>query len=775
MPTTIPAQLHGCRFILLKKEKDKCKEPLETGWKTDFNYAHDDPKLLAHINAGHNYGVLIRDGICVGDFDEPELYTDPLARPFFESFGQRTGREGIAYHLFFKCPGIPPEKLLLYSVLEKIPSRQTGKLVSKPIGDFRGSNNEKFYTVGPGSHHDQTDRLYTVIDPNKEIIEMPLEAVRALVKKFGNAKAKDRLGIDKPEPTKIDWDRIKRGCGRPSISDKLNLHVRDYLWPVDIKIDRPDHVQGVHPVHGSSRGKDGNNFSVNPQKEVWHCFACDSGGGPLEAMAISAGIIECGDARSGCLENHWPEVFKELERLGYDLKDIREQPDISAIISPEKPDFSNIPDDESIKMPDELLHIPGVLQYAVSYIDRTNFMRQPQFSIHAALAIGAVACGRRYVARGEYSNLYLVAVGPTSCGKNAAYKGIQNILTTAIENTKCLLGPGYRSEPGIFNAFIKQANHLTTIDEFGQYFGISKEKSHTRSREVFVKLTELYMVPPAYNRGSYSINTKMPKNSPEMVFYPSVSLFFTSTKSALFDSISIQDIRSGFIPRFLVMFPLSDEAEENPDFDPYEPVPDALVDWIRQKQPLLEENANSGTHPPDVFTGIKRLELAPGAEEMITAFSREMRKLSTANENEFVKEIVGKCAQNAIRVAIIVACSGNKNTILETHMDWAIKYVRFCTEKFIKEIDSSVYSSTFAYIVSETAQIIKKYTRDEKTGLTRREIQRKKPSVYKDWTIKQRDEAFDALYEDYPIKMFVGTRGNQKADLYYWDFSGGDV
>ncbi|MFA7122106.1 MAG: hypothetical protein WC277_11550, partial [Bacilli bacterium] len=51
----IPEQLHGCRFILVKARD---KPAIEKGWQTTANYAYDDPRLVAHIAAGGNYGVM---------------------------------------------------------------------------------------------------------------------------------------------------------------------------------------------------------------------------------------------------------------------------------------------------------------------------------------------------------------------------------------------------------------------------------------------------------------------------------------------------------------------------------------------------------------------------------------------------------------------------------------------------------------------------------------------------------------------------------------------
>jgi hypothetical protein len=56
--------------------------------------------------------------------------------------------------------------------------------------------------------------------------------------------------------------------------------------------------QGAHPIHGSQTGQ---NFCVNTDKNVWHCFRCNSGGGGLMWIAVKNEIIQCHEAKKGVL------------------------------------------------------------------------------------------------------------------------------------------------------------------------------------------------------------------------------------------------------------------------------------------------------------------------------------------------------------------------------------------------------------------------------------------------------------------------------------------
>jgi hypothetical protein len=57
-------------------------------------------------------------------------------------------------------------------------------------------------------------------------------------------------------------------------------------------------VHGSHPVHGSDTGT---NVSINAGEQVWHCFRHQSGGGPLDFLAVCEGLLPCEHAKPGGL------------------------------------------------------------------------------------------------------------------------------------------------------------------------------------------------------------------------------------------------------------------------------------------------------------------------------------------------------------------------------------------------------------------------------------------------------------------------------------------
>jgi hypothetical protein len=60
----------------------------------------------------------------------------------------------------------------------------------------------------------------------------------------------------------------------------------------------PTELAGAHPQHGSSTG---DNFNVNLEKGVWHCWRHGTGGDALALIAVCEGFVSCEDIRAGVL------------------------------------------------------------------------------------------------------------------------------------------------------------------------------------------------------------------------------------------------------------------------------------------------------------------------------------------------------------------------------------------------------------------------------------------------------------------------------------------
>ena len=290
----IPHQLQGCRFVLVR---DRDKRAFEKGWNTTQNYPHDSKRLAQHIAAEKNYGVMVSGGLCVLDCDNVlALYNDPFLDTLMQTFTVKTGRKGAAgAHFYFRCPELPAEKYPLV--------REDGT----DVGDLRGSES-KFYVVGPGSRH-PSGNIYAV-SADTEPITVPLADVEAFIGRYHKKE---------PAPKVMSFKMPKMSSGDGTIVDKLGLNVTDFLMPENPH-PREQQIEGNNPHHD---GQTGTNLILDPIANKWYCRHCTSGGGPLEALMVAEGIVDCSyftNGNPGIQKEHWSAVFDALKKRGHSEK-----------------------------------------------------------------------------------------------------------------------------------------------------------------------------------------------------------------------------------------------------------------------------------------------------------------------------------------------------------------------------------------------------------------------------------------------------------------------
>lgn len=98
--------------------------------------------------------------------------------------------------------------------------------------------------------------------------------------------------------------------------DAIGLKITDVLDLRNFNKRNAEEYIGENPWHGSSTGK---NFTINPSKNVAHCFRCNAGLSPIKCLALNEGII------NNCSEELKGEKFKETINIGKEKKKINEE------------------------------------------------------------------------------------------------------------------------------------------------------------------------------------------------------------------------------------------------------------------------------------------------------------------------------------------------------------------------------------------------------------------------------------------------------------------
>jgi len=269
----IPRQLQKDDFGFVRL-RPRTKIPFEQDWQ---NNPYSFVKIQEWIARGGNYGIHGGYGrLIIVDADTPEI-NDILLNKFPQTLAVKTPKQG--YHYYFFCDGIDKKIVLKKDAAEK-KGAHFGEIIAK------GSQ-----VVGPGSIHPDTGTEY-VVAKDLDIAEITPELI------FSEFVEYIQLDLTQ-EAVETDFENI-------SITDVLNKKGIQ-LHKVGSQL-----VCG-HPVHGSTNN---NNFVANPQKNVWHCFRCGTGGGALSLIAVLEGVIQCHEAVSGGLRG---DKFTETLRLAKDI------------------------------------------------------------------------------------------------------------------------------------------------------------------------------------------------------------------------------------------------------------------------------------------------------------------------------------------------------------------------------------------------------------------------------------------------------------------------
>lgn len=271
-------QLRYCKVL------NRTKKPFEKDWT---NKPYPWSELQEHIQKEKNYGILCGYGdLAVIDSDDPTLqaYIEKILPP---TFRVETGTGGV--HNYYFVPGLK-NKIIL--------TTQQGEGIEKHWGEVQSHGTQ---VVGPGSIH-PNGKPYKIKE-NKKIETLDYDTLLMAIKPFMK-QVQEVQSYAKAE---------RKNYG--STVDDLN--VLDIWGTAGLKDNGKEHF-GEHPVHGSEGGM---NFWINPSKNLWHCFRCNSGGGPLSAIAVKEGIISCSEAQRGYLRAEKAFEAIQAAKDKYGLKD----------------------------------------------------------------------------------------------------------------------------------------------------------------------------------------------------------------------------------------------------------------------------------------------------------------------------------------------------------------------------------------------------------------------------------------------------------------------
>jgi len=263
---------------LKPKPNTNFKSPVGKNWNTDACvFTYQQISEFAFGSKPNNYGVMGGyGGLVIIDCDAKELM-DHMASNAKDTFTVKTAK---GFHYYYLIPELKENLKPTYGP-EKIKQ-----------GDIQSYGVQ---VVGPYSQH-VTGCFYEVYK-DLPIATMSLDEFYVLLKDFLPAAK-----LEKAQPKVKQYKQDTTGLNCVEI-------LRVWGYDVDHTITNSGDIKGPSPVHASTTGT---NFKVTGSTNKWRCWACQSGGGPFQLIALLEGLMDCQDIVKGSMTH---ELYKKIESI----------------------------------------------------------------------------------------------------------------------------------------------------------------------------------------------------------------------------------------------------------------------------------------------------------------------------------------------------------------------------------------------------------------------------------------------------------------------------
>ncbi len=401
---------------------------------------------------------------------------------------------------------------------------------------------------------------------------------------------------------------------------------------------------------------------------------------------------------------------------------------------------------------ERFLNPGGTLQLMCDFINAGSYCYQPELALGCALVSFGVILGRIVCdEQNTRTNLYVAGIAPSSTGKNRALEAMKIILMES--NISKLLGPsGFKSGSAIIKTISKQKKCLSLMDELGIFFGgvtvASKVSSH--AMEINKNIMELY---------SCSNNVYVPPAAAgyesESIEQPCLGIYGCSTPGKFYESLSIDSVESGFLPRFILIDGREDPDESEPECSLC--VPNKLKDAIHYWGDASLRAGGVGN-----VVDIKQ-ELNPvlieytfsdEVKEYYKTIAKECRKIGKRAGDPWTA-MWGRVVEKGKRIALIHACSLRTGVVTMSSARYGIEFAQVTTEKAIQTLQGELYENLAEKNLTRLLKFIKLHTPVPKAAITNNT--RWFRNRY------ERDDAIATLVEAGQIKR---VESNDNAEIY---------
>lgn len=408
----------------------------------------------------------------------------------------------------------------------------------------------------------------------------------------------------------------------------------------------------------------------------------------------------------------------------------------------------------------DLLRVPGMVGELAAWINGRSNRPQPVLALAGALAGIAAIIGRKVRSRSNLRpNIYVIGVGGTGCGKEAARLALRDIYREIGQSQ--MVGESFASDASIESALLDHPSSLYLIDEIGLFFGMVRNTQHMAPHiaGIMPMFLKLYGASEStYRRRTYA-DRESNKDSESTIEQPALSIYGTSVPSNWYGALSRDYLANGLISRLLVFDAHDPLPKRQVPTDEDRAVPDTLRQWFRDWH-AQEVN-------PDASGNLESLTPKP----MIAAETAAASAIFADLDAEMDKRVLdGGCGDEvvpytrvwttAVKLALIRACGVcgcEQVEITANDAEWGAKLAIRQTDAFVRALLGSVSDDKDEADQQRIRAIISQHG-----GWVGRETITRATRFKK----KRTTEALEVLIEAGDVEHMVGQTKGRPKDLF---------
>lgn len=387
-------------------------------------------------------------------------------------------------------------------------------------------------------------------------------------------------------------------------------------------------------------------------------------------------------------------------------------------VAPDREELDLVNEDPlaQFSLPQEIVNPGGILQQIIDYTEGAAVRTHRYFALAGAIALMGTLLGQRICTEtGLTTNMYCLAIGGSTSGKDAPKRALAKLLSTATQGM-AYGGSDVASDVALLSVLKEQPRSCFVFDEIGMLLKSCKSPNSARAG-VIKLLTELYS---CYD--SPYVKTYANKENNKIIHWQALSVFGLSVPEEFYGAITDGEASNGFLGRVLV-FESTDEPGPR-KLNTCRAIPKALKDALAalwaidggEHQHHDGDPLNVPIAHPQVITRDDQ------ARDLHECQIRETDQLATGQArggDNAAASLLGRLPEHADKLALIHAASRLGAEVVNGRitiddMIWGWRLARFLTRRMLVQLRNSVHESEFDSWQQRVTRAIFSHIRKEK-------------------------------------------------------------